>query len=156
MKYINRSNPINECIFCMYPRQVDGPGNLIVVRGERAYVIMNRYPYTNGHLMVVPFTHVASLELLDAEERAGLMELTSEAVQVIRAVYHPEGFNVGINIGKVAGAGVADHVHIHIVPRWGGDTNFMSAVGQTRVLPEALEDTYQRMVDGWNQLRSQP
>jgi len=100
--------------------------------------------------MVVPNVHKPSLEDLNAEDRAEMMELSTECIQVLREVYHPEGFNVGINIGEPAGAGIADHVHLHVVPRWMGDTNFMSSLGRTRVLPELLEDTYGRVREGWS------
>jgi ATP adenylyltransferase len=152
MEYIQNSNKETGCIFCERPSQPDGEGNLIVARGARAYVILNRYPYTSGHLMVVPFDHQPSLELLDPETRAEMMELASRAILVLQGEYHPEGFNLGINIGEVAGAGIAEHVHLHVVPRWAGDTNFMSSLGGTRVLPEALGDTYRRVRGRWAEI----
>ena len=139
-------------MFCLAPGWADFREHLIVQRGERAYVILNRYPYTSGHLMVVPFEHKPSLELLDALTRAEIIELASKFVQVLRDAYQPQGFNVGINIGMAAGAGIAEHVHLHIVPRWTGDTNFMSSLAQTRVLPESLEDTYNRVLEAWSKL----
>ncbi|MBK9927473.1 MAG: HIT domain-containing protein [Anaerolineales bacterium] len=145
MEYIDNNNKEEGCVFCNAQAREDGAENLIAYRGERAYVILNRYPYTSGHLMVIPFTHVSSLEELDPETRAEMMELTSRCTTVLKSIYKPQGFNVGVNMGEAAGAGVLGHVHIHIVPRWKGDTNFMTAVGQTRVLPEALEDTYLRV-----------
>lgn len=148
MTYIQNNNK-EECAFCIELSKPDGPENLIVVRGQRAFVILNRYPYTSGHLMIVPFQHVSDLDLLDNETRAEMMELTVHAEGVLKAVYRPQGFNVGINIGDAAGAGIADHVHLHIVPRWLGDTNFMSSLGNTRVLPELLEETYRRVKDAW-------
>lgn len=141
--------PHAECIFCAALAQPDNEANLIVTRGERVFVMMNRYPYTSGHIMVVPNDHQPSLEMLDRETRVELVEVVSRGIEVLRTIYKPEGFNVGINIGAAAGAGVADHVHVHIVPRWAGDTNFMSALAGTRVLPEALEDTYRRLREGW-------
>lgn len=138
------------CIFCALQKEEDGPGNLIVHRGEHAYVVLNRFPYTSGHLMVVATAHLASLEDLEPAARAEMMELTTACMRVLRAVYHPQAFNVGANIGEAAGAGVAGHVHIHIVPRWAGDTNFMSTIGETRVLPEELETTYSRIRAAWN------
>lgn len=144
MTYIT-GNRVEGCVFCTAPTIEDGPQNLIVYRGERTFVIVNRYPYTSGHLMVVPYDHVPSLELLDADTRAEMMELVVRVINVQRRVYYPQGFNVGINIGEPAGAGIAEHIHMHVVPRWTGDTNFMSALGQTRVLPELLEDTYKRV-----------
>jgi ATP adenylyltransferase len=148
MKYIE-SNKETECIFCTAQAQEDSAENLIAFRGEYSYVILNRYPYTSGHLMVVPFAHQAHLEDLDPPTRAEMMELTTQCITVLRKVYHPEAFNIGANIGEAAGAGVKSHVHIHIVPRWNGDTNFMSTLGETRVLPEALERTYERVRDGF-------
>ena len=144
MEYIE-SNKADGCIFCSALEKEDSAENLIAVRGERAFVILNRYPYTSGHLMVVPFDHQPNLEQLDPETRAEMMELTTRCMTVLRGIYHPEAFNMGANIGESAGAGIKSHVHIHIVPRWGGDTNFMTVVGEVRVLPEALATTYERV-----------
>ncbi len=130
----------------------DGAQNLIIYRGGHAFVILNLFPYTNAHLMVVPYDHQPSIEDLDPETRAEMIELVTRSMQVIRAEYHPEAFNLGANIGAAAGAGVFEHVHIHVVPRWSGDTNFMSSVAETRVLPEGLAETYQRMVNRWKEL----
>jgi len=152
MEYIMQHEPVSDCIFCSALARQDGPDNLIVARTQLGFVIMNRFPYTSGHIMVVPNAHQPSLELLDAETRSELMELVSHGIQVLRTIYTPEGFNVGVNIGTAAGAGITDHVHMHVVPRWAGDTNFMSAVAATRVLPEALEDTYMRVQAAWNKI----
>jgi ATP adenylyltransferase len=148
MEYIE-SNKEEGCVFCSAQEMEDGAENLIAFRGVHAYVILNRYPYTSGHLMVVPFDHKPNLEELDPLTRAEMMELTSRCMTVLRTVYHPEAFNMGANIGESAGAGIKSHVHIHIVPRWQGDTNFMTVVGDTRVLPEAIESTYQRVRNGF-------
>lgn len=145
MKYIESHNKEAGCVFCNAQAQTDSAENLIAFRGKNAYVILNRYPYTSGHLMVIPFKHAPNLEELDSEMRAEMMELTSRCTTILREIYRTQSFNIGVNIGEAAGAGVLGHVHIHIVPRWAGDTNFMSSVGQTRVLPEALEETYQRV-----------
>ncbi len=150
MKYIERSEPTNGCIFCNALAQTDTHENLIVYRGKTAFVILNRYPYTSGHLMVAPFAHLSTLEALEASTRAEVMELAATALQVLREIYHPQAFNVGANIGAAAGAGVVDHIHFHVVPRWSGDTNFMTALADTRVLPESLEDTYQRVLRAWS------
>ena len=150
MEYIENSK-VDGCIFCMAQEQEDSAGNLIAFRGERAYVILNRYPYTSGHLMVVPFVHKSNFEELDSETRAEMMELTTRSMTVLRRIYHPEAFNMGANIGEAAGAGVKVHVHIHIVPRWAGDTNFMAVVGETRVLPESLEKTYISVKKGFEE-----
>jgi len=149
MDYIESDKNKDECVFCRELSRSDGPENLIVFRGELCFVIINRYPYTSGHLMIVPFAHKPSIEHLDSEARAEIMELTAKAILVLGEVYHPEGFNVGVNIGAAAGAGILDHVHLHIVPRWRGDSNFMSSLGNTRVLPEALEETFQRVRGAW-------
>jgi len=149
MEYIENNTKEEGCIFCIAQAKEDSAENLIAQRGERAYVILNRYPYTSGHLMVVPFEHKATLEELDPRTRAEMMELTALCMTVLRNMYNPQGFNVGANIGEAAGAGVKEHVHIHVVPRWAGDTNFMSTVGETRVLPELLADTYQRIKNGF-------
>jgi ATP adenylyltransferase len=145
MEYIESHNKEDGCIFCNAQSKEDSTENLIAFRGERAYVILNRYPYTSGHLMVVPFDHKPNLEELDPLTRAEMMELTARCMTVLRKIYNPQAFNMGANIGEAAGAGVKAHVHLHIVPRWAGDTNFMSILGETRVLPESLESTYQRV-----------
>lgn len=139
----------NACVFCTALRRPDGVENLIVVRGQRAFIIMNRYPYTSGHLMIVPYAHVSSLNEVDPETRSEMMELANQAIQVLESAYHPEGINLGMNLGEAAGAGIAEHIHLHVVPRWNGDTNFMSSVAGVRVLPEALNDTYLRVLGGW-------
>lgn len=150
MPYIEDDTDDEECIFCQLLSQEDGPNNLILFRGELSFVILNRYPYTNGHLMIVPIEHNPSIEGLPAETLAEMMMLSSHAVGVLRKTYQAEAFNLGINIGAPAGAGIKDHVHIHVVPRWQGDTNFMATTAKTRVLPEALEVTYHRLKDHWN------
>src|SRR5512134_3390794 len=149
MEYIENSTKVDGCIFCKAQEEADSAENLIAFRGERAYVILNRYPYTSGHLMVVPLDHKPNLEELDPLTRAEMMELTARCMTVLRKIYNTQAFNMGANIGEAAGAGVKSHVHIHIVPRWAGDTNFMSTLGQTRVLPETLESTYRRVRDGF-------
>jgi ATP adenylyltransferase len=153
MDYIENHNKEEGCVFCNAQAKQDGAENLIACRGKRAYVILNRYPYTSGHLMVNPFEHVSSLEELDQETRAEMMELTSQCTTVLKNIYKAQGFNVGVNMGEAAGAGVLGHVHIHIVPRWKGDTNFMSTVGGTRVLPEALEVTFERVRNEFKKIR---
>ena len=152
MEYIENHNRDEGCIFCTAQAQEDSAENLIAQRRDLAYVILNRYPYTSGHLMIVPFEHRATLEELDRPTRAEMMELTALCMTVLRSVYNPQAFNMGANIGEAAGAGVKEHVHIHVVPRWAGDTNFMSVLGESRVLPESLEDTYQRVKKGFQEL----
>lgn len=149
MKYVTDTSNPDGCVFCTAPAQADDAKNLIVHRGKDCYAILNRYPYTSGHLMVLPFAHTASIEQLTPEVRSELIEMVNHAIGVLRAMYHPDGFNVGINMGEAAGAGIADHAHIHIVPRWAGDTSFISTVGETRVIPEELSVTWQRIRDRW-------
>jgi ATP adenylyltransferase len=149
MSYIQTHNPDQHCVFCHALACEDGVENLIVHRGHYAYVILNRYPYTSGHLMVVPFEHQSNLEDLKAEARAEIIDLVSQCLHILKHNYHAQGFNVGANIGSAAGAGIPKHFHFHIVPRWEGDTNFMSAIGDTRVVPEALEVTYRRIREAW-------
>ena len=149
MEYIEKHKEENGCVFCEAVGFPDGPQNLIIHRAPLTFVIINRYPYTSGHLMVVPYAHEPTLEGLEAGMRAEIMELAIQSIAVLRQVYNPQGFNIGINIGEPAGAGILDHVHLHIVPRWTGDTNFMSSLGQTRVLPETLEDTWARVRQAW-------
>ena len=148
MKYMENSK-VEGCIFCLAQEMEDSTENLIAYRSQHAYVILNRYPYTSGHLMVVPYHHKPNLEELDPVTRAEMMELTTHSMTILRKIYRPPAFNMGANIGEAAGAGVIGHVHIHIVPRWAGDTNFMSTVGEARVLPELLEDTYLRIRKGF-------
>ena len=150
MKYIEKTEKEEGCVFCNAQAKEDNAANLIAFRGQFAFVILNRYPYTSGHLMVIPFKHVATLEELDPATRAEMIELTSQCMTVLRKIYNPQAFNMGANIGEAAGAGVPGHFHIHIVPRWGGDTNFMSTLGETRVLPESMEDTYKRVCEGFS------
>lgn len=145
MVYLRGDEPLpDDCLFCVKPQEKDTEAH-IVHRGRLCYVILNRYPYSNGHLMVVPYAHVPSLEHLDTETLAELMALTQLSLRVLRAAYEPQGFNVGVNIGGAAGAGVAEHVHLHVVPRWDGDTNYMTIVGRTRIMPEWLDQTYARL-----------
>lgn len=148
MAYLQGDESLPEgCLFCVKPKSEDAEAH-ILHRGRLCYVILNRYPYNNGHLMVVPYAHVATLENLDAETLVELMRLAQLSLRVLREAYAPQGpqgFNLGLNIGKVAGAGIAGHLHLHIVPRWGGDTNYMTIVGETRVIPEWLNQTYERL-----------
>ena len=149
MEYILSPKSGEGCIFCEGLKQVDGPENLIIYRGPKAFVILNRFPYTSGHLMIVPYEHKPSLELLDASSRVYIMDLSARAIEILQVLYSPQGYNLGMNIGNAAGAGISEHVHLHVVPRWVGDTNFMSAVSQTRVLPELIEETYHRVWEAW-------
>jgi ATP adenylyltransferase len=142
LDYIKGPKP-DECIFCAAAAAPDEDARrYVVARGEHCLVMLNAYPYTNGHVMVSPYRHVPSIEPLAEAEALELMTLTQRSITAIRSAFGPDGFNVGINEGKVAGAGFDDHVHLHVVPRWGGDTNFMPVVGSTRVLPQSLDDSY--------------
>ncbi|HLZ31357.1 MAG TPA: HIT domain-containing protein [Chloroflexota bacterium] len=133
------------CFLCTTSAAHDDRPNLILLRDERAFVIMNRYPYNSGHLMIAPYAHTGDLPGLDRSTAQQLMTLTQRCVGVLQQAYQPQGFNVGMNLGKAAGAGVPDHVHLHVVPRWVGDTNFMPVVGHAKVLPETLDQTYDRL-----------
>lgn len=148
MKDASKDNE-SECIFCAKPGEDDDEANLIVHRGERCFVILNRFPYTNGHLMVAPYEHVAALQELDAETIAEMMKLAQRGMAALEAGYAPHGYNVGFNQGRVAGAGVEHHIHMHVVPRWGGDTNFMPVLGDTRVMNQTLEDSYETVRRGF-------
>ena len=133
-----------SCIFCDALAQAEA-NRLVLFRGAQCYVILNLYPYNNGHLMIVPNRHVGTLAALEPAELAELGVLVQRAEIAVEQAYHPQGINIGINLGRSAGAGVLDHVHVHLVPRWAGDTNFMSVVGNVRVLPEQLDDTARRL-----------
>ena len=134
------------CIFCTAPAENDDHRTLIVHRGVRCFVILNKFPYTNGHLMVAPYEHLATLPELDSETAGELMALAQRAMVVLDETYSPNGYNAGLNQGRIAGAGFADHIHLHVVPRWAGDTNYMPVVGDTRVMAQSLEDSYDSLV----------
>jgi ATP adenylyltransferase len=152
MEYIKGHGEQDGCLFCDCIKQEDGPQNLILHRGESAFVMLNRYPYTNGHMMVVPIAHAASIDDLDDAALGDLMRLSAQAIRVLRAAYEATAFNLGANIGEPAGAGIIGHVHLHIVPRWDGDTNFMATTAETRVIPEALEHTYDKLRNQWGKI----
>ena len=137
------SGAVGECIFCNTAQP--GRDELILLHGRLTYVILNLYPYNNGHLMIVPDRHVATLEASTPEERVELMRFTRHAEMALTEAYAPQGINIGINLGRPAGAGVADHLHVHLVPRWNGDTNFMTVIGNVRVLPEDLGATARKL-----------
>ncbi len=147
MAYINRDEPKDdeECFLCAYPRRHDDETTMILARGEHCFVVMNLFPYNPGHLMIAPYQHVPSIEDLDSAVLTEMMLLTQRMLAALRDAMHPEGFNMGINQGRIAGAGLADHIHVHVVPRWNGDTNFMPVLGDVRVMPELLASTYQKI-----------
>ena len=134
-----------ECIFCTKPAAGDDEANLIVHRGESCFVILNLFPYTNGHLMVAPYEHIATLPDLDTGTVTEMMTLAQQAMRILEQAYEPHGYNLGFNQGRVAGAGVEHHIHMHVVPRWGGDTNFMPVLADTRVMPQTLEQSYETL-----------
>ncbi len=147
MSYVSTAgSPEAVCVFCSALAAGDDRRSLILHRGRHAFLILNAFPYASGHLMAVITRHVATLEAATREELAEVMALLQAGTRALQAGYHPDGFNVGLNQGRVAGAGVLGHLHIHLVPRWNGDTNFMPVIGDTRVLPEALETTYDRLL----------
>jgi ATP adenylyltransferase len=141
MQYVSNADESDACIFCAHLASGDDAGAHILFRGKNVFVLLNAFPYNTGHLMVAPSRHVGELHDLDAGELGELMEVTSKSVDIIKEAMAPDGFNVGMNLGAVAGAGVPGHLHVHVVPRWGGDTNFMAVVGETKVLPEMIADT---------------
>jgi ATP adenylyltransferase len=149
MQYILGEKP-KHCIFCEMPKEDRDKDNLILHRRENTYVIMNLFPYNNGHLMVLPFVHVSTLEGVSPELMREMMELTQYSVDCLKKAFSPEGFNIGINLGKVAGAGIEEHLHIHIVPRWVGDVSFMTVLDDVRVIPEHVLESYDRLYPVFN------
>lgn len=143
-----------SCIFCRFPQEQDDSRNLVVYRGELAYVVMNRFPYNSGHLMIVPYEHTAEFQTLSASALAEVMSLLSTCLTALRTAFKPDGYNAGMNLGSAAGAGVADHIHMHVVPRWVGDTNFMPALADVKVMPEMLEDSYRKLAAAMSRARS--
>jgi ATP adenylyltransferase len=141
---VSRTSAGEDCVFCSKPGENDADA-LILFRGRRNFVILNLFPYTTGHLMVVPYEHCAALEDLSEETVIEMMELTRRAVSCLKRVYRPAGLNVGMNLGECAGAGIAGHLHMHVLPRWPGDANFMTTIGETRVMPEELGETWRRL-----------
>ena len=145
MAYIDRPRTTG-CLLCDLARDDDDRTNLILCRGPRAYVLMNRFPYNNGHLMIVPYRHCAELDQVSADDSLEIMQEVQRATRILHQAVGAEGFNVGLNLGKAAGAGIAEHLHMHVVPRWVGDTNFMPVLADTRVMPDYLEATYAKLV----------
>jgi ATP adenylyltransferase len=143
--YVTAAEKVSGCIFCELPKIADDSKTHIVYRGKHCFVVLNTFPYTPGHVMIVPFAHLDELQKLPAEAATEMMNLSQRMEGVLRRLYTPDGVNLGMNIGKAAGAGVAGHIHMHVLPRWVADSNFISVVGETRILPETLEMTYQRV-----------
>ena len=150
MKYIAGIDPGKEdaCVFCEAPRTEDDAGRCIVFRGKTSYGILNIFPYNNGHLLVVPYVHAGELSVLDAETRLELFDTADMVTEVMKKTMRPDGFNLGMNLGRSAGAGIADHLHLHLVPRWNGDTNFLPVIAGTKVISESLEETYEKLSRG--------
>jgi ATP adenylyltransferase len=149
LEYI-KGDKTGECIFCTKPASDDDEASLIPYRGERCFVMLNAFPYTNGHLMIAPYEHTADLQDLDAQTASELMGLTQRSLRALDGAYSPDGYNLGLNLGEIAGAGMADHVHLHVVPRWAGDTNFMPVIADTRVMPQSLADSYRAVRDAFS------
>jgi len=152
MEYILSDQKAGACIFCPGDNRDTDGSRLILYVGDLSMVIMNRFPYINGHLLAAPVRHVKGLELLSPEERLDLLTTVTRSVEILKKVMTPEGFNVGLNLGKVAGAGVEDHMHFHIVPRWNGDNNYMTVFGEVRVIPEHIEETYLRLLPHFKEI----
>jgi len=150
MNYLrgNGKKPAVDCVFCAKVTADDAEEH-VVYRSQHVYVTLNLYPYNNGHLMVIPYEHIPTSEMLSAEALTDLMVTTNKAIAALRTVYSPQAFNIGANLGSAAGAGIASHFHMHVVPRWAGDTSFMSVVGETRVIPEDLEVTWRKLREAW-------
>jgi ATP adenylyltransferase len=143
--YVSKAGPSDACIFCEKAAQDCDAENFVIYRGRHNFLLLNLYPYTTGHLMIAPYQHVATLAEVSAGTLAEMMSLTQLAERHLRAIYNPPGFNIGMNVGECAGAGVAGHIHMHVLPRWPADSNFMTTIGETRVLPETLEATYAKL-----------
>jgi ATP adenylyltransferase len=144
-QYVTNTWEDGVCVFCASQQEADDSRTLVIHRAAHNFIILNRYPYTGGHLMVVPYAHVATLVDLSDEALAEMSQLARRSEKHLRAIYRPDGLNLGMNIGKSAGAGIAGHLHLHVLPRWIGDTNFMTVVGETRMVPEALETTWEKL-----------
>jgi ATP adenylyltransferase len=148
LEYIENADDEEGCVFCLAD-EADGEERLVVHRGERAFVMLNKFPYSSGHLMVAPRRHAGELGALEDDEALEIHHLAREGIAALRELYSPEGFNLGWNLGRAAGAGVVEHVHLHVVPRWAGDTNFMPVLADVKVLPEHLEETRRRLARVW-------
>ena len=144
-KYVSRAAAGDACIFCSKSAEVRDPENYVLYRGEHNFVLLNLFPYTSGHLMIAPYRHVPRLVDCGSPELAEMIDLAREAERALTEVYRPQGLNLGMNLGECAGAGIAGHIHMHVLPRWLGDANFMTTVGETRVLPEDLDVSYQKL-----------
>ncbi len=149
LEYVQHADEQDGCVFCRAAESDDDAAQLVVHRGERAFVVLNKFPYASGHLLVAPYRHGPAFAELDDGEALEIHRLAAQGLDALRAVYEPEGFNLGWNIGRVAGAGIPGHGHLHVVPRWGGDTNFMPVLGEIKVIPEHLLATRAKLADAW-------
>ena len=158
LQYIESTDKPEGCIFCLFPAEGAEADrrNLILHRGLHAYIILNAFPYSSGHLMVIPYRHTANMDDFIEEDLLDVMRLTRLGINALNRAFKPEGFNLGVNMGRVAGAGIAEHLHWHIVPRWNGDTNFMPVFADARVIPESLERTYDRLKDNFEERNLTP
>lgn len=146
MEYVGSDQAREGCIFCPGDDRTQDEKKLILYRGEWSIVLMNRFPYSNGHLLIAPLRHISSFDSLSPDEKLDLVNMVERSVSVLKEVMDPAGFNIGMNLGRVAGAGVEDHMHFHIVPRWSGDTNYMTVFGEVRIIPEHIRATYEKLL----------
>ena len=154
LQYVTKEQPPAGCIFCDKPQAGDDRASHIVHRGLSAFVLLNTYPYNNGHIMIAPFAHLSSLEDLPPATLHEMMDLAQQCIRAFKLSFRPEGFNLGFNLGAAAGAGIKDHLHLHLVPRWSGDTNFMPVVADTRVIPQSLDATYDQLSEALGRVLS--
>jgi ATP adenylyltransferase len=150
MKYILDNNKENGCIFCNFPEENNDEKRFILARSKKCFIMLNAFPYNNGHLMVSPYRHIANYDDLSIEELVDIHVNVQKVIKMLKRVQNPQGFNVGLNLGKTAGAGFDEHLHIHIVPRWNGDTNFMPVLDDTRVIPQSLRETFRTLKNDWD------
>jgi ATP adenylyltransferase len=143
--YVKNVDKLKGCFLCNCLKTKSELKNLIVYKGKHSFIVLNRYPYNNGHLMIAPFKHIGNIEDLSEDEAKEIFLLGRKIIPILKEVYNAQGFNVGLNLGRCAGAGVVDHLHLHIVPRWEGDTNYMPVVGATKIIPESIEESYKRI-----------
>ncbi len=144
-QYVSQAGPNQLCIFCEALKRNQDDATFVLFRGQRNFILLNRYPYTTGHAMIAPYDHVGELDQADPETLSEMIHLCQRFQRALAAVYKPDAYNLGMNLGRVAGAGVADHLHMHVLPRWAGDTSFMTAIGETRIEPEELAITYKKL-----------
>lgn len=155
LQYVTQENKPGGCVFCDKPQSGDDRAAHIVRRGKLAYVMLNAYPYNNGHTLVVPFAHIPDFEALPPETLHEMMALAQQCTRALKLVFYPDGLNLGFNLGSAAGAGIKDHLHLHLVPRWSGDTNFMPVIADVRVIPQSLDQAYEQLLEAFTQLEAE-